>query len=678
MVDGSTSTRWQSAANVDEVEIVIDLEALVEVFSVTATFASLKPRVAVIEKSVDGGETFSAIQYYAQDCSGTFGVAPNGNTFPKCTSSSLFPLTNGDITFDLHDVDQSPEFFVSESDYQLSLATHIRIRLLELPQGSIPTNFDVPFTDSYYSISNIAVMGRVVCNGHSSTVSVQPGQTAQCTNCAHFTQGDNCEECQPLYNDEPFRRGTGFASNACQICDCHSHAESCVQGLNGGICVGCQDNTEGNNCDRCVSGYFRAIGVSIDNEDACQECDCDAAGSTAQVCTRDVFDTSSDTPGTCLCKDNVEGERCDVCKTGFFDLQESDPLGCRECTCNSAGAAPGGSCVGSSACVCKTNVEGTSCDQCKNGFFNLQENDQNGCSACNCNVEGSVGFTCDNSGVCQCAEGYAGDKCDQCAVGFYLSDGSCVSCGCNPSGTDSNTCDETGACSCTGAFTGDKCDMCITGFFLDNQAVCSAPTGDVVVVVDTSANSPVPELTDLAARIINTLQVSATGTHVAVVSYSQDAAEASGFVDSAQAAIAALSELEASSDSTRNTGRAIAFTRNIALAPLRQRDSAPNVVLLLTSGASTDETTSQATLLKTIAEVFVVSSGDEITTEEVNLLASEPSSEHVTGASQPTDLRSLVNVLKLAQSSSLCSVSIGEFVCPSVRLNDVRHRYGLQ
>ena len=30
---------------------------------------------------------------------------------------------------------------------------------------------------------------------------------------------------------------------------------------------------------------------------------------------------------------NVEGERCDKCKPGFFDLREENPDGCSRCFC---------------------------------------------------------------------------------------------------------------------------------------------------------------------------------------------------------------------------------------------------------------------------------------------------------------------------------------------------------
>ena len=36
----------------------------------------------------------------------------------------------------------------------------------------------------------------------------------------------------------------------------------------------------------------------------------------------------------CLCKPKVEGEKCDTCTDGTFDLQQMNPDGCTECFCS--------------------------------------------------------------------------------------------------------------------------------------------------------------------------------------------------------------------------------------------------------------------------------------------------------------------------------------------------------
>lgn len=51
-------------------------------------------------------------------------------------------------------------------------------------------------------------------------------------------------------------------------------------------------------------------------------CDCDPTGSRdGGMC--DAFS------GQCICKQNVEGQRCDRCKYGFFNLRPDDPDGCQ-------------------------------------------------------------------------------------------------------------------------------------------------------------------------------------------------------------------------------------------------------------------------------------------------------------------------------------------------------------
>ena len=37
--------------------------------------------------------------------------------------------------------------------------------------------------------------------------------------------------------------------------------------------------------------------------------------------------------GDCECKENVEGARCETCKEGFFNLDSNNPQGCTPCFC---------------------------------------------------------------------------------------------------------------------------------------------------------------------------------------------------------------------------------------------------------------------------------------------------------------------------------------------------------
>ena len=69
-------------------------------------------------------------------------------------------------------------------------------------------------------------------------------------------------------------------------------------------------------------------------------------------------------------------------------------------------------------CHCKSLVEGQNCDRCKNGFFNLTTENPDGCQPCSCNTIGTTGnLGCDkHSGLCSCKRFVTGRACDQCLV----------------------------------------------------------------------------------------------------------------------------------------------------------------------------------------------------------------------------------------------------------------------
>ena len=80
---------------------------------------------------------------------------------------------------------------------------------------------------------------------------------------------------------------------------------------------------------------------------------------------------------------------------------------CISCECNLPGTSfDSRSCnTSTGSCSCKINVQGDECDECNPGFFNLQSSNLDGCDSCQCNILGTdtTGDICNQeSGECIC------------------------------------------------------------------------------------------------------------------------------------------------------------------------------------------------------------------------------------------------------------------------------------
>ena len=75
--------------------------------------------------------------------------------------------------------------------------------------------------------------------------------------------------------------------------------------------------TEYSLCTPLGNNYFTFDGFLI------LVCECDSAGSESNAC-----DISS---GVCRCKSHTQGERCDTCRIGTFNLDARNRDGCQSC-----------------------------------------------------------------------------------------------------------------------------------------------------------------------------------------------------------------------------------------------------------------------------------------------------------------------------------------------------------
>ncbi|XP_065805141.1 laminin subunit alpha-1 [Labrus bergylta] len=415
-IDG-TNQWWQSPSikngqQFHWVSITLDLKQIFQVAYIIIKAAnSPRPGNWILERSMDG-LTFEPWQFYAvsdSECLTHYNVTPRlgsptfkGDTEVICTSfySKLDPLEHGEIHTSLINGrpgadDTTPELLNFTSARYIRLRLQ-RIRTLNADLMTLisrdPKQIDPIVTRRYYySIKDISVGGMCICYGHAQSCPLDPvSKKLQCV-CEHNTCGENCNECCPGYHQQPWQPGTISEGNTCEPCNCHNKAVNCFYNqtvsdlslsLNsrgarrgGGVCINCQQNTAGINCENCSDGFYRPTEVSPYSDSPCVECNCDLKGSESSVCTRDDTQPGVST-GQCVCKEGFTGRQCDRCAFGYRDFPQ-----CVRCECNLSGSINSDPC---SPCICKVNVMGAHCDLCKPGYYDLQDSNPLGCTDCFC------------------------------------------------------------------------------------------------------------------------------------------------------------------------------------------------------------------------------------------------------------------------------------------------------
>ncbi|XP_045489882.1 basement membrane-specific heparan sulfate proteoglycan core protein isoform X8 [Pieris rapae] len=135
--------------------------------------------------------------------------------------------------------------------------------------------------------------------------------------------------CVPKRACPPGTYGDPNSGGDCRPCPCpltnreNQFARTCSLGPSGIVICDCNPGYEGNDCSRCASNYF---GNPLIPGDSCKprpSDNCNGLG-TAQVRL----------PDECVCKDNVQGRYCDQCKAGTFFLSNDFRDGCASCFCS--------------------------------------------------------------------------------------------------------------------------------------------------------------------------------------------------------------------------------------------------------------------------------------------------------------------------------------------------------
>ena len=86
-VHSLSRTWWQSESNISHVDIQLKLEEAFFFSHIIISFKSRRPAAMILHKSIDDGNSFQKLHYYASDCAREFGPV----TDAPCTSEYSHP-----------------------------------------------------------------------------------------------------------------------------------------------------------------------------------------------------------------------------------------------------------------------------------------------------------------------------------------------------------------------------------------------------------------------------------------------------------------------------------------------------------------------------------------------------------------------------------------------------------
>ncbi|XP_044024751.1 laminin subunit alpha-2 isoform X3 [Siniperca chuatsi] len=213
-------------------------------------------------------------------------------------------------------------------------------------------------------ISEISL--TVAEEGRPTKESEKAHQIEKC-DCPIGYSGLSCEECAAgfyrlragsLASAPASRVPTAAGMGSCVQCQCSGHSSTCDPETS--ICQNCQDNTEGDRCERCAPGFY---GVVRGFHDDCKPCACpltNLENNFSPACVAEGFDDYRCT----ACPEGYEGKHCERCATGYHGNPQMPGGRCEECKCSLWGALPGPCDPVTGQCRCRVGASGKSCDQC--------------------------------------------------------------------------------------------------------------------------------------------------------------------------------------------------------------------------------------------------------------------------------------------------------------------------
>ncbi|XP_075377879.1 laminin subunit beta-3 isoform X5 [Mycteria americana] len=431
---------WQSQNGIERVSLQLDLDQTFQLGSILLHFRSPLPVGMLIERSTDFGKTWEVYRYLASDCAAAFPHIPRGSPESwqdaRCQALQGHPLHGGKVKFSVQDLGSTITTSYSQTIDKLGQFTNLRINFTRLPH-IVRQGYRSP--SSFYAVTEMQVLGSCFCHGHADRcapsgdlhAAVSTEQVHGHCVCQHNTAGPNCDRCATLYNDRPWAPAEDNDPHECQRCNCNGHSTSChfdaelyraSGGASGGVCDNCQHNTEGNNCERCRTNYFRNQRQDLAHPEACLRCTCNVLGTRQDM-------PCDDETGRCFCLPSVVGNNCDQCAAEHWDIGSG--RGCQPCGCHPRGSRSPHCNQFTGQCPCREGFTGRTCSAtqeqvCPDRHYG---DVRAGCTECDCDFQGTEDVGCDKTtGQCLCRPGVMGPRCDQCQRGHCSTYPGCELC----------------------------------------------------------------------------------------------------------------------------------------------------------------------------------------------------------------------------------------------------------
>ncbi|XP_038066592.1 netrin-G1-like [Patiria miniata] len=246
ILDPSNSTYWQSSPWGDAypspfvVNVTVSLLNKMYILEgdVTVRFRTSAPEAMVLQKSRDGGVTWTAYQFFSIDCVADFSMEETNSVSviadvlaPSCVKPSGSDAEPGvymikfDLTGKLNPLIENKESFYSELEkhgplWEFLTLTDLRLVLMR-PASSLSGGASNG-AKLHYGIYSIDAALSCDCNLHGRYCELDNSTSQVHCNCTHNTEGVSCERCQAGYQALPWQPGSNLpfpvgTANECQV-----------------------------------------------------------------------------------------------------------------------------------------------------------------------------------------------------------------------------------------------------------------------------------------------------------------------------------------------------------------------------------------------------------------------------------------------------------------------------